>query len=208
MAMSPPGRIPSLDGLRAISIVAVMTTHVSGTKLFPFKLPEWQNIAELGVRVFFVISGYLISSLLFADQTRVAAGKTSVGRALGQFYVRRIYRLFPAAYTYVLVIALLVLGGAIVLQPGDLLAAATYTMNYHLPRAWWVGHLWSLSVEEQFYFLWPAVVLLAGVRRAPCGGAAAPGAGPAARAGFLFLGRAGPPPPGGADLPTTLYAPT
>jgi peptidoglycan/LPS O-acetylase OafA/YrhL len=204
--MSSSGRIPSLDGLRAVSIAAVISTHMIGTRNFVASVPEWWNLAELGVRVFFVISGYLISTLLFADHARVARGATTFGRALGQFYVRRIYRLFPAAYLYVAVIAILTVAGAIQVQPGDLLAAATYTMNYHLPRSWWVGHLWSLSVEEQFYILWPAVVLLAGVRRATIIAVAALVIGPVARLGFYYYGARSTRPLVGEIFPTIFDA--
>jgi peptidoglycan/LPS O-acetylase OafA/YrhL len=179
----PPARIPSLDGLRALSITAVLGTHLVGTKNYPTSLPGGLNLAELGVRVFFVISGYLISTLLFADQQRITAGRLTRRKALVEFYIRRMYRLFPAAYVFVGVIALLAAAGVVTLRAGDLLAAATYTMNYHVTRSWWVGHLWSLSVEEQFYFLWPAMVFFAGIRRAGWFAAAALLIAPLARIG-------------------------
>jgi peptidoglycan/LPS O-acetylase OafA/YrhL len=56
----------------------------------------------------------------------------------------------------------------IVLAPGDLFHTVTYTSNYHATRSWNVGHTWSLSVEEQFYLLWPALLVLLGGRRAIC----------------------------------------
>jgi peptidoglycan/LPS O-acetylase OafA/YrhL len=73
-------------------------------------------------------------------------------------------RLSPALLFYLAVIFALSFAGEITLRPGDAVHALTYTMNFHFDRAWQVGHLWSLSVEEQFYLLWPAVVLLAGSR--------------------------------------------
>ena len=167
-----PARIPSLDGLRAISIVMVLAAHLTGTRGFPPALSAFGQFAELGVRVFFVISGYLISTLLFQDLQRIASGGLTRGAALKQFYIRRAYRIFPAAYTFLVVVALLAALGRIQLLPGDLLAGATYTTNFHQPRSWWLGHLWSLSVEEQFYLLWPALVLLAGQRKALIGAAA------------------------------------
>jgi peptidoglycan/LPS O-acetylase OafA/YrhL len=165
-ARGASGRIPSLDGLRAISIGLVLVGHLAWTRNFPLHATWVADLAELGVRVFFVISGYLISSLLFADRRRIDAGTLGPGAALKQFYIRRAYRIFPAAYAFLLVIAVLDATDVIHLLRHDLLAAATYTSNFHQPRAWWLGHLWSLSVEEQFYMLWPAVVLLAGTRRA------------------------------------------
>jgi peptidoglycan/LPS O-acetylase OafA/YrhL len=101
--------------------------------------------------------------------------------------VRRAYRIFPAAYAFLAVMAVLEATGVIHLLRHDLLAAATYTTNFHQPRAWWLGHLWSLSVEEQFYMLWPAVVLLAGTRRAVWLAALALVVAPATRVGVWFL---------------------
>jgi len=72
--------------------------------------------------------------------------------------------LSPALLFYLTVIFTLSALGAVTLHPGDVLHALTYTMNFHFDRAWQVGHLWSLSVEEQFYLLWPAALLLAGSR--------------------------------------------
>jgi peptidoglycan/LPS O-acetylase OafA/YrhL len=174
-------RIPSLDGLRAISIGFVLMGHLVWTRGFPLQSPWAADLAELGVRIFFVISGYLISSLLFADRRRIDDGRLRPFAALKQFYVRRAYRIFPAAYVFLAVMAILDARGVIHLMRHDLLCAATYTSNFHQPRAWWLGHLWSLSVEEQFYMLWPAVVLFAGARRASWVAVAAVALAPAMR---------------------------
>jgi peptidoglycan/LPS O-acetylase OafA/YrhL len=152
------GRIPTLDGLRAVSIALVLLGHLTGTRYFPSGLGFMGHFANFGVRVFFVISGFLITTLLLKELFR--NGSIS----LRNFYLRRVFRIFPAAYAYVLVIAILGLYW-IHLNPYDLLYAATYTTNYNLHGAWYVGHLWSLSVEEQFYLLWPAVLALWGVKR-------------------------------------------
>jgi peptidoglycan/LPS O-acetylase OafA/YrhL len=148
--------IPSLDGLRAVSISLVLFAHLLGTRGFPqINLP---GLGEFGVRVFFVISGYLITSLLLKERA-----KTGTIR-LPTFYFRRLMRLSPALLFYLIVVFTLTALGAITLRPGDVLHALTYTMNFHFDRAWQVGHLWSLSVEEQFYLLWPAALLFAGSR--------------------------------------------
>jgi peptidoglycan/LPS O-acetylase OafA/YrhL len=134
-------RIPSLDGLRAISIILVIVGHT-------WKLSEGLSI--FGVHVFFVISGYLITTLLQKEQQR--NGRVSIGG----FYVRRCFRILPAAYAYILVIALFFPGS----RPG-LLYAATYTVSYHaITTPLLFQHLWSLSVEEQFYLLWPLAFVL------------------------------------------------
>jgi peptidoglycan/LPS O-acetylase OafA/YrhL len=159
--MATDKRIPGLDGLRAISIVLVMIGHLAGTRHADWITRHLRigDTGELGVRVFFVISGFLITGLLLKEYR--ASGTIS----LQQFYIRRTLRIFPAFYAFLLVIACAYLAGAIALRPGDLLYAFTYTINYHYDRSWFVGHIWSLSVEEQFYILWPATLLLLGPRR-------------------------------------------
>jgi peptidoglycan/LPS O-acetylase OafA/YrhL len=153
-------RIPGLDGLRAISICLVLCAHLTGTANFPKALRPLSHLGELGVHSFFVISGFLITSLLLNERRKT--GRIS----LINFYLRRIFRIFPALYVYIGCISLLAAIGIVKLLPNDLLYANTYSINYHWPRSWYLGHLWSLSVEEQFYFLWPAILCLAGSKRA------------------------------------------
>ena len=161
-----PRRVPALDGLRAVSIVLVVLAHAAPTAGFPPALTWLFTLQSLGVRIFFVISGFLITALLLKE--REATGRIS----LRQFYVRRALRIFPAFYAYLAVIAVLAVAGRVILRPGDVAHALTYTMNYHFPAAWEVLHFWSLSVEEQFYLLWPPLLVLAGTRRAFRGAAA------------------------------------
>ena len=136
-------RIPSLDGLRAIAILLVLFGH-----LIPSDLGLL--LASFGVQVFFVLSGYLITSLL--QQEHAIEGQID----LCAFYRRRSFRIFPAAFAYMVVMA--------VVMPttrAGLPYAVTYTVSYHLnniPTA--LEHLWSLSVEEQFYLLWPFAIWL------------------------------------------------
>ena len=153
-----PGRIPSLDGLRAISIVLVVLSHASGTVNFE-SIQFLRDLGNFGVRVFFVISGFLITTLLLKEQAKTG------GISIRNFYLRRTFRIFPAFYFFVAVIGALNLSGMVSLLPGDLTHALTYTMNYHHPHAWYMGHIWSLSVEEQFYLLWPATLALVGLRK-------------------------------------------
>jgi peptidoglycan/LPS O-acetylase OafA/YrhL len=154
-------RIPSLDGLRAISIALVLFSHLAGTGGFPISAATanpW-GLGSLGVTVFFVISGFLITGLLLEELRRTDRIR------LGRFYFRRTLRIFPPYFALLIGLALADAAGWISLNPGDLLHSATYTSNYHAARSWFVGHTWSLSVEEQFYLLWPAVLLFAGTRR-------------------------------------------
>ena len=152
--------VPSLDGLRAISIAFVLFCHLCGTRHFPGKISFFTlRFGEFGVRVFFVISGYLITSILLAELW--SKGTISLAR----FYFRRTLRLFPARYFFILVVAILAMKEFVTLEPWDLTHAITYTMNFHDARAWSLGHLWSLAVEEHFYLLWPGLLAWVGARR-------------------------------------------
>ncbi len=160
---SPNGQIsrvphlPGLDGLRAIAVVAVMIYHAD---------KEWLHGGFLGVEVFFVISGYLITLLLIAEHER--AGQVD----LKQFWLRRFRRLLPALFV---MLALLMVYLAVFKEQargrtrGDILGAVGYVSNWFQI---WVGagytaseafaplrHLWSLGVEEQFYLVWPLIMV-------------------------------------------------
>ena len=161
MATRQAERIPSLDGLRAISIVLVLVGHLAGTRGFPLSAAtgNFWALGELGVHVFFVISGFLITGLLLDELARTDRIR------LGRFYFRRTLRIFPPYYTLLLALVAAQAVGWIALRPGDAWHALTYTSNYDAARSWHVGHTWSLAVEEQFYLLWPATIVLLGTRR-------------------------------------------
>jgi len=116
------------------------------------------DYAHLGVLVFFVISGFLITTLLLSEQ-----GETG-SVSLGLFYARRSIRIFPASYFYLACISMLWSAHFFHLEATDLWHAFTYTVNYEPHASWPIGHLWSLSVEEQFYLLWPFVFVGTGSR--------------------------------------------
>src|ERR671913_1335333 len=158
---------PGLDGLRALAVMAVLLYHAD---------LGWIPGGFLGVEVFFVISGYLITALLLAEW------RTEGSVDVKAFWMRRARRLLPALY--VLLVA--TLAYAVVFLPGevaglraDVLAALGYVTNWYLVlghesyfeaigRPSLLKHLWSLAVEEQFYLLWPLVVafpLSVGARR-------------------------------------------
>jgi peptidoglycan/LPS O-acetylase OafA/YrhL len=172
----PSARLPSLDGLRAISIVLVLLGHLNGTARFGWFHSWFGDIAHLGVTVFFIISGFLITRLLIDDE--ISQGRVCLRR----FYLRRALRIFPAFLGYVAVMAGLQAGGLIHLHGGDLTHALTYTVNYEPARSWEIGHLWSLSVEEQFYLLWPFAFVFATPAARVWIAAAAMALGPIARA--------------------------
>lgn len=152
-------RIHSLDGLRAISILFVMISHVTIAMGITTDGPH-RRLGGLGVRIFFLISGFLITRLLLNEHAKTGA------ISLRGFYYRRLLRITPASTVYLVTITLLAAFGVMSLQRGDLAHAWTYTMNFKPERAWPLGHLWSLSVEEQFYLLWPGLLCLFGIARA------------------------------------------
>ncbi|GAB2545631.1 acyltransferase family protein [Rhodanobacter koreensis] len=183
MSNSTGRRIPSLDGFRAISILMVIYGHLCGTRHFPVSIQEYGrwcgDVAHLGVLVFFVISGFLITSLLMSEREMTGA------ISLKRFYLRRIVRIFPAFYAFILVMAIATLLGAVQLTGRDFAYALTYTVNFEPNRSLPIGHLWSLSVEEQFYLLWPLTLLVLHERRALFAAVVAIFTGPLVRVAIL-----------------------
>jgi peptidoglycan/LPS O-acetylase OafA/YrhL len=159
---APSRNIPSLDGLRAVSVLMVIAAHINGVLIrFIPHVPFWMYLVwgSLGVQTFFVLSGFLITHLLLKELE-----KTGTIR-LGHFYFRRSLRIFPAFYVYLAVAAIVTLAGW---ESGTLrafLVAGTYTQNYLGGGSELLEHTWSLSLEEQFYLLWPAALLLLGTRK-------------------------------------------
>jgi peptidoglycan/LPS O-acetylase OafA/YrhL len=105
-----------------------------------------ETYGSFGVRIFFVISGFLITGLLLNERERTGT------ISLPDFYVRRAYRILPAAYVFMLA---MIAAHWHALSWSSIFAALTYSSNYLHEKNWVLGHLWSLSVEEQFYLLWP-----------------------------------------------------
>lgn len=141
-------RIPSLDGLRAVSITLVVLGHWCFQN---YRIDAAGSYARLGVRIFFVISGYLITTLLTNEE--LETGDIS----LRCFYVRRAYRILPASIVFMLVAFLMYWRQ---LRWYDIAAAVLYLTNFVPTPSWPLAHLWSLSVEEQFYLLWPGAMKL------------------------------------------------
>lgn len=151
--------MPSLDGVRALSIALVLFGH----ELHFSAARRIGDLANLGVRSFFVLSGFLITTLLLEEY------RANKRISLRNFYARRALRIFPAAYAFMLVLFALERFGFV--APIDLsswIHAVTYTTDYQslLDRNWNLGHLWSLAVEEQFYLIWPTVLVLLRPRKA------------------------------------------
>jgi peptidoglycan/LPS O-acetylase OafA/YrhL len=153
------GYLPGLDGLRAIAIIGVLLYHAG---------IDWVPGGFLGVDVFFVLSGFLITSLILEEYDR--AGRIDFKR----FYIRRARRLLPAVFVLLIAVGIAVLllyRDALSAFREDALATLLYLNNWwyivvdqsyfeSMGRPPLLKHLWSLSVEEQFYLIWPAVALL------------------------------------------------
>ena len=151
--------LPGLDGLRALAVIAVLLYHAD---------LQWIPGGFLGVEVFFVISGYLITGLLLAEWR-------SHGHIdLKAFWLRRARRLLPALYLLLgvtMLYAAVFLYNEVASLRGDVLAALAYVTNWYLifteksyfeavGRPSLLRHLWSLAVEEQFYLFWPILIAL------------------------------------------------
>ena len=156
--MKSPDRVPSLDGWRALSIVLVLFSHIGFNPRLSADVRHWLYLmadGDLGVRFFFVISGFLITRLLVEE-----SGRT--GRIdLRKFYLRRALRILPVYYVFLVTLHLLTHAGVspVSLTPGIVLRNYTFTTNFGLSVTGSSGHLWSLAVEEQFYLVWPLLVV-------------------------------------------------
>jgi peptidoglycan/LPS O-acetylase OafA/YrhL len=164
LAASPPAltktsaRIPELDGFRGLAILLVVTGHTLAFSLHTFSYAGLK-MGEIGVLLFFVLSGYLITGLLRDEFDRTGT------ISLAAFYARRARRLLPALGLFLVGIALLRWAGLVTDVPNrDFVAAILYVRNI-VGRSESLGHLWSLSLEEQFYTLWPFLFLAFGVKR-------------------------------------------
>lgn len=148
-----------IDGLRAVAVLLVVFHHW----LPPSAWINWTPNGQLGVDLFFVLSGYLITGILLRFRRVVESGSKSVARALGDFYARRTLRLFPLYYAMLAVAAVWPAGVSGVSLRHSWPWYVAFLQNYKmfLDRAWdgFLSHFWSLAVEEQYYLLWGVAVL-------------------------------------------------
>jgi peptidoglycan/LPS O-acetylase OafA/YrhL len=150
-----------IDGIRAFAVAGPLFVH-----LWPNNVPNTPytaalaHLGSLGVDLFFVISGFLITGILLRSKANLSQGLTTVRKSLTTFYIRRSIRIFPIYYLLLLI--LLVLGLPELRDNGGWYFA--YLANFRIIEigSWPIAlsHVWSLSVEEQFYFVWPVLVLL------------------------------------------------
>lgn len=148
---------PEIDGLRAIAVIAVVLTHMN---------PDWLPGGFVGVDVFFVISGFLITGIIYRKITTNTF-------SIKDFYIKRLRRILPV---YFLVVTITLLAGYFLLIPADLAGlldsirySIIFAINIYFSREKGyfdisseekpLLHLWSLSVEEQFYVIWPLLLL-------------------------------------------------
>jgi len=148
-------KMPQLDSLRAFAVMAVLCVHfVSHPARWMAAVP-W---AAFGVQLFFVLSGFLITGILLDCRDQVITGASRFW-ILRQFYARRFLRIFPVYYAVVLIGYLINLSGFTETLGWNL---AYLTNFYIVAKGAWIdatSHLWTLSVEEQFYLAWPWIVL-------------------------------------------------
>lgn len=158
-------RVAALDGLRGIAVLMVIAGHFIGSVAdtddpLPRALLVLGN-GGIGVTLFFILSGYLITSILVRERART-------GRVhFVNFYIRRTLRIWPAFYVFLAVVTVLALTDVIEATGWQIASSAAFVWNYSpVADGWWLGHTWSLAVEEQFYLLWPVVLVFLGARRA------------------------------------------
>lgn len=143
--------IPSLNGLRAISILLVIIGHSveqnlkSADSIWILFLDN----AKFGVNVFFVLSGFLITSMLLVEETKNKL------ISLKRFYLRRTFRIFPAYYFLLLVYLILQLNGIFRIPMESWITSILYFKFLNWQLDWPTAHFWSLSIEEMFYLFWP-----------------------------------------------------
>jgi len=162
------GKLPSLNGLRAISVIIIVIHHYFIQTPFLRHLNEDEQLrpfinfiqdGHLAVSIFFIISGFLITSLLIKEENQTQT------ISLKKFYLRRTLRIFPAYYFLLFVYFLMQNMGLIHISGESWLTALTYTKYFNYGLDWFTWHAWTLSVEEQFYLCWPFIFLLGKVPR-------------------------------------------
>jgi peptidoglycan/LPS O-acetylase OafA/YrhL len=167
--------IPTLDGMRGLAVIAVLLFHFAWT--FPGDDPETasRSLADtlavhihaflwsgwIGVDLFFVLSGYLITRGLVSPSTK------QLGTRMKMFWMRRVLRIFPLYYAVLIVgtMVTLAFGAEWIPPPSYWLYMQNYTLAFDHEVMRWTAHFWSLAIEEQFYFVWPIVALIVSRRR-------------------------------------------
>ncbi len=154
--MNPPttNRLPGLDGLRAISALMVIFAHWGQHNSYFHSefAKQFLMRGRYGVYIFFGISGFIITYTLLREEEKQGA------ISIRGFYLRRSLRILPPAYFYLLCLGLLAATGAIVLAQGEITAGALFFRNL-VRGSIYTDHFWSLALEEQFYLIWPLLLI-------------------------------------------------
>ena len=147
---------PQLDGLRGASIALVLIGHLD----YATPVPQMrESLSGLGVLLFFVLSGFLITGLLCQEERE--HGRISIAN----FYINRILRIFPAYYFFLLAVTILMACRLITDVPWYTVGVCALYLRNIFGRGDSLTHIWSLSLEEQFYAIWPWTVARVGSRR-------------------------------------------
>jgi peptidoglycan/LPS O-acetylase OafA/YrhL len=149
-----------IDGFRGVAVLCVVSAH---SLEYRFELSRLVSIrfskisvplAEMGVQLFFVISGYIITTLLVREEAD--SGRINIPA----FYIRRFLRILPPLLAYFAALFALRSAGVINFDPAIVRNSALFTCNTGFTRCgWWAAHTWSLAVEEQFYLAWPLLLM-------------------------------------------------
>ena len=151
-------RILTLDGWRGIAILLVLAEHAGWEH---FQHQTWAGLGSLGVDIFFVLSGYIITARLIEEQEKTS----TIG--LSSFYVRRAFRILPVVGCYLGVLLGLSLWLPMDIHPAQIAGSLLFFRNYQYaaqPAGVYTAQFWSLSIEEHFYLLWPLLLLRFGKR--------------------------------------------
>lgn len=144
---------PQIDGLRAISVLGVLLHH------FGFVYPYFLNLGTLPVRTFFALTGYFVTMWVWRAIEVAKKNRVSPWRELPVFHARRLLRIIPPLYLSLVIASAF----SIASVKEDILWHALFTSNFYVVHiGYWppaISHLWSLSVQEQYYLIWPVIIL-------------------------------------------------
>jgi peptidoglycan/LPS O-acetylase OafA/YrhL len=152
------GYMPQLDALRFFAVMGVIIVHnwQPSDHIWIVGQVDW---AELGVRLFFVLSGFLITGILISCRGLAERSPERRLFVVRQFYVRRFLRIFPVYYLVIVVLILAGVGGIAHISPWLFSYMTNIYIWHHLAFPYAVPHFWTLAVEEQFYLIWPWAML-------------------------------------------------
>ena len=153
--------MPQLDSLRTFAVLLVMIGH-----FFPEDM--WINFTpngRIGVTLFFVLSGFLITQILIRSKISISKGKTTILRSFKDFYIRRTLRIFPIYYLLLLILFLIGFQNINPYIGWYLIYSSNFIFYFLKTFDGQLAHTWTLAVEEQFYLIWPFIILLFSKRK-------------------------------------------